>query len=151
MVTRLVSPAALVVLLLVGCGDSATAPSDIEFPDGVAFLVVRIPPSDATPSSNTAFRWAANFTVTLIERAGVGVQLSEIVVELQPPVVFDTFHISGGIRPTRVEALGTLSVPLSLAFSGVGLNARVAIRGVDDRNNPIEVFGTLVVVPAQGP
>lgn len=142
---------ALVALVLAGCGDSGpSTPTAVPQP-GVAFLVVAIPPPNATPSPDPAFAWAANFTVNLAEQGGVAVDLTSITVELDEPVVFDETFIRLGAQTTHIVAGGTLSVRLSMAFEEAALNAKVAVRGVDTNGNDIEAFGRLVVIPAQRP
>lgn len=145
--------AALLTLLLAaacGDGDQAATPTAPR-PEGVAFLVVAIPPANATPSARTEFPWAANFTVNLLEESGIGVELDEIAVQLDDEVTFDKTLIQLAAGRTLVPGRGTLAVPLTIAFTNPQIVADVLVRGVDERGNAIEAVGRLVVIAAQRP
>ena len=142
--------AAIILLLAASCGDSGSSPSPTPVPTDRASLIVAIPPPTAIPIAHPLFAWAANFTVNLFEQAGIGVDVTEIVVELATtPIVFDQASII--VAANRVVSRGTLAVPLTIAFADPSLDVRVAVRGTDERGQTIEAFGRLFVIPAQRP
>ncbi len=138
------------VLMTVGCGDSAPTPV-APSPPGFANLTVAIPPADATRSSQTAFPWAANFTVNLIENAGISIEVHDITVRLGDGVVYDMTDIQLAAGSTTVPGRNLLAVPLAIAFDTAGLNTIVVVRGTDEAGHAIESEGRLVVIPAQRP
>jgi len=90
--------------------------------------------------------------VNLLEQAGIGVDVTEIVVELAvTPIVFDRVSITTAASGNHVPGLGTLAVPLTIAFADPSLDVRVTVRGIDERGQAIEAFGRLFVIPAQRP
>ncbi len=144
--------AAIILLLAASCGDSGPSPSPTPIPTDRASLIVAIPPPTAIPIAHPLFAWAANFTVNLFEQAGIGVDVTEIVVELATtPIVFDQASIIVAARGNHVPGRGTLAVPLTIAFADPSLDVRVAVRGTDERGQTIEAFGRLFVIPAQRP
>ena len=144
--------AVIILLLAVSCGDSGPSPSPTPVPTDRASLIVAIPPPTAIPIAHPLFAWAANFAVNLFEQAGIGVDVTEIVVELATtPIVFDQASIIVAARGNRVLGRGTLAVPLTIAFADPSLDVRVAVRGTDERGQTIEAFGRLFVIPAQRP
>ena len=136
---------------LAACGGDSSAPTSPPIVPGFASLVVVIPPANATPTGSFDLPWSANFVVSLFEEGNVGVELSEIVVELGNDVVYDSAEILLAAQSRRVEPRGSLAIPLSIAFEDSALLARVVVRGLDDNQNAVEAVGRLVVVPAQGP
>ncbi len=144
--------AVIATLLAASCGDSGPSPSPTPVASDRASLVVAIPPPTAIPIAHPQFAWAANFTVNLLEQAGIGVDVTEIVVELAvTPIVFDRASITTAARGNHIPGRGTLAVPLTIAFADPSLDVRVAVRGVDERGQAIEAFGRLFVIPAQRP
>ena len=92
------------VVAAVGCGDSSSPMAPSVAPPGQAVISVLVSPANSTPSGDPQFPWAASFTVTVSETAGVALQLMEIVIQLDQPVVFDgaflgTGRIAGGGGP----------------------------------------------------
>lgn len=142
--------ATALTLIAMACGDSTQTPSE-PTPPGVASLIVAIPPTNAIRSRQSSFPWAANFTVNLLEEAGIGVNVHEIKVELANDVIYDMTDIQLAAGGTLVPGKGILAVPLTIAFENPQIVAQVVVRATDDGGTPIQAAGRLVVIAAQRP
>ena len=144
--------AAVLLLLVPACGDSqdsmTTSPTT---PPDQAAITVAIAPANSTPLGDPVFPWAASFTVTLFETAGIAFDVEAIIVQLEEPVIFPNSVIEAAAGSSRVPGLGRLVIPLSIGLTENGLTAQVVVRGTDDNGNALEALGRLVVIPAQGP
>jgi len=144
--------AAALFLLVPACGDSpgsmTTSPTT---PPDQAAITVAIAPATSVPLGDPIFPWAATFTVTLFETAGIAFDVEAIEVQLEEPVIYPNSVIEAAAGSSHVSGLGRLAIPLSIGLSENGVTAQVVVRGTDENGNALEALGRLVVIPAQGP